>query len=345
MPRFTQRLTQSGLLCLIGGIVAIIAAWKTGNALSFFIGYALLIGLAIQWLLSRLCIQNLKVDLEPAAPHARAYASFPFHVQIRNASQWFPVHSPKLKIVESGRHREFTLNVPQTLGPGQSANVSFHPQFGRRGKQRLTLTEAYSYFPFGLTRSATQCSQVSPSVKVWPERMPIPVELFQNWEYQTQSEAMPRHSAAVDAIDRNRFRDYMPGDSMRRINWKLSAKTGKLTVSENPNSSPTRIWLLINSHPSHWNRPVDFENGIRLLGTAMGFCFKRRTLAGVAINDIRIPIRSHSDWELAMDRISELNWEHNVDSHIPKLERGEFLVYCGKRGPRLIQGSGRSVAV
>jgi len=345
MPRPTQKLTHSGLLCLTSGIAALIVAWETANTLLFFIGYALLFGLAFHWLVSRLCIQNLKVEMKPAAAHARAYAGFPFRVQIRNSSRWLPVHSPQLKIVETGRRREFTLDAPESLSPGQITNLSFSPQFGRRGKQRLNLVEVYSYFPFGLTRSAVRCSYVSPPVQVWPERTSIPVELFQNWEYRTQPGALPQFSRAIDELDRNRFRDYHPGDSLRRINWKLSAKTGKLTVSENPNSAPSPVWLLIYTHPSNWKRPVDFENGIRLLGTALDFCFKRKTLAGVAINGRRIPIRSRSDWVRAMDRISELRWDQSADPNLPKLDLGEFLVCCGRSGAMLVHGSENRIAV
>lgn len=345
MPRVFQRLTIPGFVCLLGGVAALVGSWINGNALAFLIGYTLIFGISFHWIVARICIQSLEIELIPLSQHNRAYAPFPFEARLLNKSKWLPVSHPKIKIVETGRKREITLKVPYTLSPGQTAKLSFHPQFGRRGKQRLIVVEASVFFPFGITESSKVFSQVSRPVFIWPESIPPPFEIIRDWEYQAlkEQDSIPRISS--QQLDPHRFRSYLPGDSMRRINWKLSAKTNKLIVTEDPKNAQAQIWFLINTHPSHWHRPVDFEGGIRLLASALEFGFKRGILAGISMNNLRISIRGHLDFKKAMDQISELEMDLSVDAHIPDLEKGEFLIHSGKKGVTIQSPKSRRIAV
>ncbi len=345
MTRVFQRFTPSGTVCVVSGVVAIVSAWFWGNALAFLIGYALLFGAVFHWFVARWCIQNLVIELTPLAQHARVYAPFPFEAKFFNRSKWLPIRCPAIKIVETGRKRETTLKMPHTLPPGQSVTMAFYPLFGRRGKQRLIAVEAYSRFPFGLTRSSRVFSQVSPAVFIWPELVKPPIEVLREWEHSPESGRTSSRRTPTDKVDPNRFRQYHPGDSRRRINWKLSAKISKLIVTENTNSIQANTWFLINTHPSHWKRPVDFEEGIRLLASALDFGFKRRSLAGIAINNSRISIRGHLDFERVLDQISELGMDLTVDPRVPDLNPGEFLIHSGKKGVTIHGPQSRKVAV
>jgi len=345
MPRVFQRLTFQGSICLLGAALSLGSSLLFGNALAFLIGYALLFGLGFHWIISRFCIQNLEVELIPLGTHARAYEAFPVEARLTNRSKWLPIRNLSIRTVESGRKRENTLQLPYTLLPGQTAKISFYPQFGRRGKQLLIAVEAFSFFPLGMTRSSSVFSQVSRPVSVWPEAIQPPAELFRAWENQPQTDRESFRRTTSEQTDPNLFRDYLPGDAMRRINWKLSAKTRTLVVAQNPDNAQVRIWLRINTHPSHWKRPVDFESGIRLLASALEFGFKRRILAGITINNRQISIRRYEDFSRTMDQISELGMDLGTDPHIPDLKRGEFLIVSAKKGVTIQTTSPQRVAV
>ncbi len=332
MPRVFQRLTSQGSICLLGAVLSLGSSWMFGNALAFFIGYALLFGLGFHWAISRLCIQNLVVELEPLSTHARAYQAFPFEVRLTNRNKWLPIRNPSIRTIESGRKRENTLQAPCTLLPGQTAKISFYPQFGRRGKQRLIAVEAFSFFPLGMTRSSSIFKQVSRPVSIWPEAIQPPTDLFRDWENQSEADRESLRRATAEQMDPNHFRGYLPGDPMKRINWKLSAKTSTLVVNQNPDNAQSRIWLRINTHPTHWKRPVDFESGIRLLASALDLGFKRRILAGITINNLQFSVRSYEDFNRAMDQISELGMDLGTDPNISDLKRGEFLIANSKKG-------------
>jgi len=345
MPRVFQRLTFQGSVCLLGAALSLGSSWLFSNALAFLIGYALLFGLGFHWIISRFCVQKLEVELVPLGTHARAYEAFPFEARLTNRSTWLPIRSPSIRTVESGRKREGTLQVPCALLPGQTAKITFYPQFGRRGKQRLIAVEAFSFSPLGMTRSSCVFSQVSRAVSIWPEAISPPIELFRAWENQPQTDRESVRRTTAEQMDPNLFRGYLPGDAMRRINWKLSAKTSALVVNQNPNNAQARLWLRINTHPSHWKRPVDFESGIRLLASALEFGFKRRMLAGITINDRQISIRSYEDFTRAVDQISELGMDLGADPRIPDLKRGEFLIVSSKKGVAIQTSIPQRVAV
>lgn len=332
MSRVTQRLKAPGVVCGFSGLVALASAWFTGNALAFVIGYTLLFGLAFHWVVARFCIANLEIELHPLARRARAYAPIPFEAKLRNRSAWLPIRCPTIKAIETGKNRELNLLFPQTFSPGQSANLTLYPQFGRRGTQHLLLVEASSYFPFGFTRSSKAFSIVSNPVQIWPESTRIPAGLFRNLERHRESDLVTVRQTRPVRADPDRFREYQSGDSKRRINWKLSAKSRKLIVVENPNGPQAFIWFIINTHPSGWRRPVDFENGLRLISSALEKSLGRRMLAGAIINNEPIPIRSHADLENALDRLSGLSMDLDANSKIPILRKGEVLICSDRKG-------------
>ncbi len=345
MAGSSQQLNSSGIVVLLGGVASTLLAWQFGNALLFLIGYILLFGFAFHWLLSRLSIQSLEIEFTPAAERARVYSPFPYSVELRNLRRWLPIQSLELKFVESGRNREHTLRIPHSLGPGQSISIEDQAHFGRRGRQRLILLEASSRFPFALTQSCRPFSQTSPHVSVWPDRVSVPVDVILNWESRQQAGPDLSRPEISNRFDPNRFRDYLPGDSKRRINWKLSAKTSNLIVSDRPNNARSCIWLLIHTHPSLWRRPVDFENGIRLLASAVELGFQRKILAGVGIDVQRIPVRSYSDLVRVLDGISELNWNLKANTAFPSLAPNEYLVRDSRKGPELVGPVDRRLAV
>ena len=86
-----------------------------------------------------------------------------------------------------------------------------------------------------------------------------------------ESEATPNQSAsAMPGYD---HRDYIPGDSLRRINWKLSAKRRKLQVRQDEPISLARLSVILDFRRDGRSIPMRerFAEEELLIETALGF--------------------------------------------------------------------------
>jgi len=162
--------------------------------------------------------------------------------------------------------------------------------------------------------------------------MRISAEALMSLERQALRQHDYSERKNLENPDPNHFRSYQPGDSKRLINWKLSAKVNGLIVSDNPEGVRSSLFFAIHTHPDHWARPVDFENAIRLLSSAIEESYARRQLAGIIFNNQRKPIRVRSDLEAALDQLSELELNSNIAPEITGLEKGDFVVSQSSNG-------------
>ncbi|MXX52169.1 MAG: DUF58 domain-containing protein [Chloroflexi bacterium] len=109
-----------------------------------------------------------------------------------------------------------------------------------RGEFRLGPVTVVSSDPFGLFQSprrlgATEKLIVYPRV-VEIRRVLLPVDLLSGGDAQRQL----THNITTNASS---IRDYVPGDSMNRIHWRSTARTGELMVKEFELDPLVDIWL------------------------------------------------------------------------------------------------------
>lgn len=86
-----------------------------------------------------------------------------------------------------------------------------------------------------------------------------------------ETEATPNHSAS--AMPGYEHRDYIPGDSLKRINWKLSSKRRHLMVRQDEPIALARLSVVLDFRRSPLPLPVPerFSREEQLIETALGF--------------------------------------------------------------------------
>ena len=99
------------------------------------------------------------------------------------------------------------------------------------GSLRITVHEAFACDFFGLiacpVSKSAPCEIVIPP-KIFPMDIYISEETAAPYECETYSEEKP----GADSSETYAVREYIPGDPMKSIHWKLSKKTDKLMVRE-----------------------------------------------------------------------------------------------------------------
>ena len=160
---------------------------------------------------------------------------------------------------------------------------------------------------------------------VYPRRVNLDVELARNTIGLPEHEGMLQNRKGNDPSEIFDIREYMPGDDVRSIHWKLSSKTDNLIVREASDPSHYHTAILPDLGLMQGTEPVTMEELNRavavgasicekLLETGNPMCVLLLTGKGVEVKEIS----SRREWERTL-----LQW---LGTRIPE-ESGMALQY------------------
>jgi uncharacterized protein (DUF58 family) len=236
------RLTRDGVIYLIAVFVLILAAVNTGNNLLFLILACLLAGILVSGILSRVVLTGveLKFDLPE---HIFAEQPVLAEMELRNEKQTWPSFSLRvageLKKNEPGilNRPVFFPYIPRSSATRQKVEL----RFPRRGVYRQNAFAIRTRFPFGFFEKTRRVDS------------PIEIVVYPRVEPTDQFyEVLPLLSGEMASHFRGRghelhsLRDYLPTDSARFVDWKVSAKSGHLMVREFAREDERRVMLVLD---------------------------------------------------------------------------------------------------
>ena len=99
------------------------------------------------------------------------------------------------------------------------------------GRIRVSVEKVTLYDCFGLIGIRCQCGDKA-YVTVQPDTFPIRVELLPTPDSPEDSDSYSQERPGGDLTETFQIREYVPGDSMRQIHWKLSGKFDRLIVRD-----------------------------------------------------------------------------------------------------------------
>ncbi len=111
----------------------------------------------------------------------------------------------------------------------------------RRGDATFRALRVTSAFPFGVLRKSVIFAQEH-SALIRPEAAAPPAHALRRALSQSEHGAMSRVRVGR-GVEYLGVREYTPGDSMRRIAWRNSARTGELLVRETMSPASKRVWI------------------------------------------------------------------------------------------------------
>ncbi|MBA3316012.1 MAG: DUF58 domain-containing protein [Planctomycetaceae bacterium] len=140
---------------------------------------------------------------------------------------------------------ELDRDMIPRLGAGESAAISVTITPKRRGRYQLPDLRAYSTFPFYLGRSGKVSKSVAPLIVV-PNFEPISMlALPTGSRYQPGGIALTSHVGESPEYIGNR--DYVPGEPIRRLDFRAWARTGKPVVREYQEEYYCRVALVLDT--------------------------------------------------------------------------------------------------
>ena len=228
------------LLILIVGGVGTAVNGATFYVRMFYLGVLIIV---LAWLLTAVSLRGIKVERRGRSLRAAVGDIFEEHYEITNTSR-----IPKLWLEVLNES-----NVPHATGSrvltfvrgGQKRTYIARTWLTSRGGFTLGPTTLSSGDPFGLFRISKQFP-ASSSLIVMPmlvnvtEFVSPPGLLPGGKAIRRKSLDITPHAAGV--------REYVPGDSIKRIHWPTSIRRDQLMVKEFEQDPQAEVWLFLDSH-------------------------------------------------------------------------------------------------
>ncbi len=213
-------------------------AWNTGANLLYLVFAGLASFQIISFILGRMVLRGLHVVRDaPDAVHQGE--ACPVTVRIENQKHLLGAMSLRLEHVEKpGVSLGYVYRVPRR----QAAIIRVDEFFGRRGVHALPQMALVSRFPFGLSESRVVIEDEQ-SVVVYPR-----VRAVRTARMDTTAPGgavTKRFQSEGDEFFS--LRDYSPGDDIRRISWRVSARFGHLVVKELEAQSVRHVLFVLDT--------------------------------------------------------------------------------------------------
>jgi uncharacterized protein (DUF58 family) len=228
------------LQLLVLAVVLLVAAFSTGWAFLFFLVYlGLLIG-GGSYILTRLGLSDLEAGYAVSQLTAHVGDRLRVTYTLRNTGRlpkpWLEVHNPTTlpgglpgRALSLGGRRERSWLVRTTLE--------------RRGHFRIEPLQIRTGDPFGFFEAAAAVGQ-GVTLVVYPRVDPLPL-----WRLPPASiegaHAQPERTLQTTPLATT-VRPYAPGDSMNRIHWRTTARTGEIQVKEFDLEQTADAWIFLD---------------------------------------------------------------------------------------------------
>ncbi|MBN6039079.1 DUF58 domain-containing protein [Amycolatopsis sp. 195334CR] len=149
-----------------------------------------------------------------------------------------------------------------------STGATYHYELTTRVRGLMTVGPLLLHRadPFGLARNRLPTGETA-TLWVYPKQFPARVP--------TAGYARHHHEgAATDellrgSMDLRDVREYVPGDEIRHLHWKASARTGRLMVRDLADPRQPRFTVLLDTRPGSLT-PQGFEEAVDLAASLLG---------------------------------------------------------------------------
>lgn len=242
------RLTRDGIIYLAAVFILVLAAVNTGNNLLFLILACSLAGILISGVLSRVVLTGITLNLD-LPEHIFAEQPILAELALRNEKPLWPSFSLRV-IGEPAEDQKDPgedngiLTRPvffPYLARNSSAAQNVELRFAHRGIYRQDAFGIRTRFPFGFFEKTRRVTS-DISITVYPRVEPT--DQFY--------EILPLLSGEIASYFRGRghelhsLRAYQSTDSARFVDWKVSAKSGRLMVREFAREDERRVMLVLD---------------------------------------------------------------------------------------------------
>jgi uncharacterized protein (DUF58 family) len=284
------RLTRIGTAFVIFTVVIGFAAINTGNN-SLYIGLSLMLGcLLLSGIASKDGLKQLVVEFDGVDD---AWAMRPAHgrLRIRNRSRLWNVRD----VIVTSEELAAPLTLP-IIKRGEEIVAHAMFSFRRRGLTQLTRVDLYTRYPFGFFLKKRR-PRLAGDVIVFPRLLgdDVPRDRFRPTQGELQSA-----NRIGGGTDIHSFRDYVRGDSLRRVHWKKSASLGRWIIKQTEVETGRSVHIVVDPYRPPSVSEESFEEMISEAATFLDDALKSGL--EVAFSIPHVTLRSDREGAASMFR-------------------------------------------
>ncbi len=229
-------------LLLVAALIFLSTFYRTGLFV-FFLILVVLLPLA-SYLVGRFCHSRLSLKISTSTAYAESGDKVLLSLLLDNPTV-FPLPDCEIGYsITSSFYpcdKTFSANCPSFARTVFSFDLPLEMQRCGSYQIRLTSLKFYDYLHFFKFEKELSCLS---EVFIFPPEKEMP--LFEPSDYGEGFDEFEETSAKGNTSSNvTDIREYIPGDRLQKIHWKLTAKTGKLMVKENEHTSSNQFTLLI----------------------------------------------------------------------------------------------------
>ncbi len=128
------------------------------------------------------------------------------------------------------------------IGPNQSQQIEAVCWPQRRGSLKFERIVVFSGFPFGLIQRVVEFEQPE-EILVYPRLYRLHRKVLGEMEHTSRSGGTRHKEQGGGHEEFFGLRDYRPGDSLKLVDWKRTARTGELITRELNIATPPRVMI------------------------------------------------------------------------------------------------------
>lgn len=194
----------------------------------------------------RIVSRFIQVTLDKGLYSAEKNSEIPILIQVKNKSKWLSVRCGfKINVVNNftGEVKKEIINHTVTRGVKETFSESFLSS--DCGEISVYLVEYYVYDWIGCLYLKKKTNDVK-KIEILPETHLLMTEIQRTTrEFIADSEVYSDSEKGDDLSEIYQVREYVEGDPIHDIHWKLSAKTDNLLIKEHgkPLGCVVLIWI------------------------------------------------------------------------------------------------------
>jgi uncharacterized protein (DUF58 family) len=244
MSRGLPKITPVGVAVACAAVAFAVLGWSLGYTTLTIVAAALGAATAVCWL-ATLAVPGVEVTrvVEPVRV-ARGQPALGL-VSVSNDGRRRTPACTAVDLVGGG---EIAVRIPP-LAAGRSSSVHYQLPTQRRGTLAIGPLAIVRRDPFGLWEARRRVGDTL-TLLVHPRIHPIdprPVGRARHLEGPV-SDTAPRGTLTFHTL-----REYVPGDDIRRVHWRSTARTGTLMVREHVDTSLPSTVLVLDTRASRYS--------------------------------------------------------------------------------------------
>lgn len=236
-PNQRLRRTREGVIYLLAWLILLVVGLYQQNNL-ILLAAGLAAGPAVSSLFASATMLK-KLSLQRQAPRY-AFSGEPLKVEyaLENRRRWtsalaLTVEDEMVPVDRSipGAARLAPRAFFERVPPGERRRNAWVVAAPARGRYKFRSLELMTAFPFGLLERRVGIADPG-EIVIYPRVGSLTRRLQRLTHEVSETRRGQKHNRSPQQIEYHGMRDYRPGDSIRAIHWRTTARTGQLMVKE-----------------------------------------------------------------------------------------------------------------